>query len=189
MLLIEIGASHESMGVKSTGYRVRIFSDSQYYSMTLKYSHDQLQIEQLVSSTLVSTSLGSISGVRQMWANPLAILSMKIKLTRIRELALRLKYTHPWQHLVVLMGETSHNYPTQRQDLYAYTRFRGGQMSHFVNDKSMNIFRLPVGWQYVFSVIYSASWHVFAIPSHMFLNNLEPNPQPTPRILSISDNF
>ncbi|KAI0912246.1 glycoside hydrolase family 5 protein [Ustulina deusta] len=25
----------------------------------------------------------------------------------------------------------------------------GGQMSHFVNDKSMNIFRLPVGWQFL----------------------------------------
>lgn len=27
---------------------------------------------------------------------------------------------------------------------------RAGQMSHFINDLSMNIFRLPVGWQYVF---------------------------------------
>lgn len=41
----------------------------------------------------------------------------------------------------------------KEQDIATDSLFRQGQMSHFANDNSMNIFRLPVGWQYVFSIL------------------------------------
>lgn len=66
-------------------------------------------------------------------------------------------------------------------------------MTHFANDNSMNIFRLPVGWQYVLpSLVFLNLFDVF--PRSAILHASERNPKlPIPQAVyqrpSTSESF